>query len=107
MCGLAAMAALAGCATYEARPLDGSAELAALAARGIPDATTVASVPADSTGAPEPFDTTDGLDENEAVAVALILNTDLQAARAGLGEADALLIQAGVLPNPELGVTLL
>ena len=44
------------------------------------------------------------MDEGELVAVALTLNPGLRATRAELGEAQALLIQAGLWPNPEVGV---
>ncbi len=102
--GLGLLAALAGCASYEPRPLDARAELAALAARGLPDAVTVRSTGPDGSDHPAAFDASDGLSEDEAVAVALTLNPDLQAARESLGESAALLVSARVLPNPEIGV---
>jgi outer membrane protein TolC len=49
-----------------------------------------------------PFDPSDGLDEAELVAVGLTLNPDLQAKRLEIGEANALLISAGLWPNPVL-----
>ena len=52
------------------------------------------------------FDPSDGLDEGEVVAVALTLNPELRAKRLEIGEARALLISAGLWPNPEVGVGL-
>ncbi len=93
-----------GCVSYEPRPLDGRAELVALASRRVPDVVTVTE-DAQPFGRPaRAFDPADGLNENEAVAVALTLNPDLQASRAAIGESQALLISANVLPNPEIGV---
>ena len=42
----------------------------------------------------------------ELMAVAVVLNPDLRAARASIGESEALLIKAKTLPNPEIGVGL-
>ncbi|MBL8765279.1 MAG: TolC family protein [Phycisphaerae bacterium] len=95
---------LNGCATYEPRPLDARAEMAGLSARGLPDVNTIRADSFLGSNAAPAFDTSDGLTEDEAVAVALTLNTDLRAARAGLGEFKALLIGAKVFPNPEVGV---
>ncbi len=99
------VAALAGgCVGYEPRPLDARAELAALAARRLPDVVTVRDG-GESPGHGSPvFDPADGLSEDEAAAVALSLNTDLRVARVAIGESEALLVSARVLPNPELGV---
>src|SRR5262249_13399123 len=52
----------------------------------------------------EPFDPTNGLNERELMAVAVIMHPELQAARAAIGESEALLIAAKTLPNPEIGV---
>lgn len=99
-----AVTALAGCVNYAPRPLDARAELTALASRSLPDVVT------ERGGDPMPgipiaaFDLSDGVNEGEAVAVALTLNPDLQVARASIGESEALLVSARVLPNPELGV---
>jgi outer membrane protein TolC len=54
----------------------------------------------------ERFDPADGLDEAEMVAIALTLDPALQARRAQIGEADALLVSAGLWPNPEFGIGL-
>lgn len=102
--GLVVAALASGCASYEPRPLDARAELAALASRSLADVATVQPEEQGAGKADAAFDILDGLNEDEAVAVALTLNSDLRAARAGIGESDALLISANVLPNPEVGV---
>ena len=62
--------------------------------------------PGDASGAATMrFDPADGLDDAEVVAVALTLNPELRAKRAGVGEAQAALITAGLWPNPEVGVS--
>lgn len=102
--GLAVAVLAGGCASYEPRPLDARTELAALAARRLPDVITLrggSQAPDESAAA---FDLANGLNEDEAVAVALTLNPDLLIARAAIGESQALLIAANVLPNPEVGV---
>jgi outer membrane protein TolC len=102
----AALAFAGGCVSYEPQPLDGRAELAALSARSLQDLVQVRPATPGPRGNTTTFDLTDGLDEDEAVAVAITLNPDLQAARAAIGESDALLVSAKVLPNPEVGVGL-
>ncbi|MBI5940729.1 MAG: hypothetical protein HY859_09915, partial [Caulobacterales bacterium] len=92
--------ALTGCASYRPQPLDPSAELAALARRDL-------AVVVDRPTSLGPVDLNDGLDERELVALALCLNPDLAEKRAGLGLSDAALIEAGLWPNPEVGVTAL
>ena len=90
--------ALAGCTSYRAQPLDPSVELATLTHR---DLATLVPTPAFAPGA---IDLSDGLDERELVAIALRLNPDLAIRRAALGQAEAALIDAGLWPNPELGL---
>jgi outer membrane protein TolC len=96
---------LGGCVSYHPKPLDPRAELAALDARTLPAGTLVhlREGAAGPPGAPV-FDTSDGLSEAELMAVAVMLNPDLQAVRASIGETEALLITAKTLPNPEFGI---
>ncbi len=94
-----------GCVSYSPKPLDPRAELAVLNARGVPVGAAVHLQAATATDSVAPaFDPSDGLSEAELMAVAVMLNPELQAARASIGEAEALLISAGTLPNPEIGV---
>ncbi|MBX3367407.1 MAG: TolC family protein [Phycisphaeraceae bacterium] len=96
---------LGGCVSYQPKPLDPRAELAALDARTLPAGTLVQLRPA-AAGPPDApmFDASDGLSEAELMAVAVMLNPDLHAARASIGETEALLITAKTLPNPEVGL---
>jgi len=96
-----------GCATYEPKPLDPKGELAALSrlnltsiqvqraelGKGLSTSTATAA-----------FDPSDGLDDAELVSVALTHNPELRSRRLEVGEAEALLITAGLWPNPEVGV---
>jgi cobalt-zinc-cadmium efflux system outer membrane protein len=96
---------LGGCVSYHPKPLDPRAELAGLDARTLPAGTLVQlrDAAAEPPYAPV-FDASDGLSEAELMAVAVMLNPDLQAARASIGETEALLITAKTLPNPEVGI---
>lgn len=53
------------------------------------------------------FNPNDGFDEAELIAVALTLNPELRAKRLEIGEAQALLVSAGLWPNPDLGAVVL
>lgn len=95
----------AGCASYDPKPLEPSAEFAALGRQSLGDFVVEHAKPGEGgTSAPVAFDPTDGLDETEVIAVALTLNPDLRAKRLEFGQARALLIEAGLWPNPEVGV---
>lgn len=95
-----------GCAGYEPAPLDPGAEFAALRAATLDGLVVERARPGDGPGTPAaPFDAADGLDEDELVAVALTLHPALRARRLARGEAHARLIEAGLWPNPGLGVT--
>ena len=99
--GLAGLLALgsAACATYEPAPLAPLDLLRRLNAAGLPD------LPADvaPVGSRAPFDPTDGLSVAEAAGVALRLHPGLRVARAEVGVARALLVEAGLLPDPVVG----
>ncbi|MBX3357455.1 MAG: TolC family protein [Phycisphaeraceae bacterium] len=101
---LAAVGLLSGCVSYSPRPLDPRAELAALNSHTIPAATKVEMGASEAADGSDVFDPTDGLSDRELMAVAVVLSPDLRAARAGIGESEALLIKAKTLPNPEIGV---
>jgi outer membrane protein TolC len=104
-CALAAACTLAACASYEPAPLVAADELDALRARSVVEVRADALARRDALPEPSAFDVADGLDEAELVAVALTLNPGLQAQRGEIGEAEALLVTAGVLPNPTLAAS--
>ena len=96
----------AGCLTYDPQPLDPEAERAALANRSLEGFVVVHEKPGEEPrSAAAAFDPSDGLDERELVGAGLTLNPDLQAKRLEIGEANALLVTAGLWPNPVLGAT--
>lgn len=82
-----------GCTSYRADPLDPAAELAAFTKRDLTSAT--AAVPAADAN---------GLTEDHLVAIALRQHPDLAVVRARRGLADAVLIESGLWPNPELSL---
>ncbi len=96
---------VAGCVTYSEKPLIPAAELVQLR---VVDLTDLAEIR--RTG-PEhglrldagPFDPSDGLDERELVAFGLAASPELRERRLEIGGAEALLIQASLWPNPEIG----
>ncbi|MCG3134051.1 MAG: Cobalt-zinc-cadmium resistance protein CzcC [Planctomycetes bacterium] len=95
-----------GCVTYEPAPLDRDAELAALRATTLTGLVVEHARPGEQAAAPKrAFDAADGLDEDEVVSVALTLNPGLKAKRLEIGEAEALLVGAGLWPNPKFGVS--
>lgn len=98
---------VAGCAKYTPAPLDPHRELVALRDQTLNGLVVQRAAPGCENAPAQPvrFDLADGLDEAELVAVALTLNPDLRAKRLEIGEAQALLISAGLWPNPELGVS--
>jgi len=92
---------LSACATYQAHPLAQSPALAASIGQlrmrtdssshpELPEAWRKRQVKADN-----------GLDETEVAVLAVLNSPHLQAARAQMGEARALLIRAGLLPDPQ------
>lgn len=102
--GLTALG-MAGCAKYTPAPLDPGRELADLRGRSVSGFVVERAAPGQQReAAPTPFDSSDGLDEAEVVAVALTLNPALRARRLEMGEARSLLIAAGIWPNPEVGL---
>ena len=101
-----ATVAFCGCATYSERPIDLLEELRQLDDRGRqPKALTVAS-PAVEEWFPlrADIDLGDGLDIGEANALALFYSPELRDLRHQHKIAAAQLVQAGLLPNPEVFV---
>ena len=81
----------AGCASYAARPLVPEDELARLAAPAL-DSLRIEHARATAERVPLVFDARDGLDEAELAALALTIHPALNAKRAEIGEAQALLV---------------
>ncbi len=110
---LAALPPLAGCASpsprSRPRPLTPEAVDAALAPPALSDVGALRlRVPlADRERLPPaPFDLGDGLASDEAAILAVLANPELRAERSRRGVAEAQLLAAGILPNPELSASL-
>ncbi len=106
--GLVGACLLQACATYTPAPLVPDDELAGLRSVQLQTVRIEREAPGtDASARGTGFDLADGLDEAELVAVALTLNPELRARRLQLGEASALLVSAGLWPDPELAVSVL
>lgn len=96
-----------GCVAYRAQPLEPEAELAALGRRSLEGFVVEFAKPGQGRVAdPEKqaFDLSQGLGEDELIAVALTLSPELRAKRLEIGEAQAFLIAAGHWPNPVISL---
>src|SRR4051812_20981889 len=92
-----------GCAHYDAKPLTRDAVEQQLAASSDPSALRVATASLNHPILkPLEVDPARGLSPEEAAVVAVIANPELRAERAKRGVAAAQLLQAGLLPNPQL-----
>lgn len=86
---------LGGCATYSRKPLPAAPDLAS--------AVTVPSTRLVLPGLPpHPFNLARGLDETNVVTLAVLNNPELKAARLQAGVAAAQLLEAGLLPDPQV-----
>jgi len=98
----AAALALSACATYHARPLPQGPDLAR---------SPRLTVPAKSLRIPglqaHRFNAAHGLDMTDVVTLAVLNNPDLKAKRLQAGLARAQLLQAGLLPNPQVSASFL
>jgi len=97
---------LYGCATYHPRPIDRHAVRDAL----MPPTMEIIRIKARAIKhpilRPVDFDIRDGLSPDEAAVMAVIANPTLRAIRDRRGIAEAQLIQAGILPNPQISYNL-
>lgn len=95
-----------GCATYRPSPLSSEG----VEARLKPPSMAEVRVRAASLKHPLlhdiPFNTDDGLSPEEAAVLAVIANPELKALRDRRGVAKAQVLQAGLLPNPDLSFSL-
>jgi len=107
--GIAALAAIGGCQSYQRQPLDLDAHRRAWLQRS-PDSPGVAEyarrLAAAAPESPPGFDPADGLSLPEAQAVALVFSADLRLARLRAGVAQASALNAGQWEDPVLGVGL-
>ena len=88
---------LSGCATFRPRPLPTQPDLTRTLALTVPVSRL------DLPGLkPHPFDPADGLDETTVVALAVLNDPNLKAARLKAGVAEAQLLEAGLLPDPRI-----
>jgi outer membrane protein TolC len=97
---LAAALSLTGCATYADLPLDTGAGVASVSQLIAP--TAAMPLPALST---HRFDPADGLDVTEVAMLAVANSPDLRLKRDELGIARAQAFAAGLLPDPQLGLS--
>lgn len=95
---LVMVALLSGCATYHALPLPKGSDLAS--------SVSALRVPGKGAKGTVAFNAADGLSLPEAVELAVFNNPDLRAERAGRGLARAQLLQAGLLPDPQISTSL-
>jgi len=106
VCAAALVAPFAGCARYSSEPLTSEAVEKALA----PPAADVLRVEAQEIKHPilKPVELTpdEGLSPDQAAVLAVLVNPSLRAKRDERGIARAQLLQAGILPNPSLSLSL-
>lgn len=103
LCCICSLGLLSGCATYQAVKLNTTARLK----------TTVEQLKTDASGhmeLPRPWrsnsiNPADGLNEAELIQLAVLNNPHLAAVQSMLKEASAQLIQAGLLPDPQLNLS--
>lgn len=93
---------LAGCVPYEPRPLDPEDEWRRLEGLSLDNLKSQGGASGIGNSDLPPFDYSNGLSSDEAASLAVVLNPALRALRLRAGIADAQIIDAGVLPNPEL-----
>jgi len=94
-----------GCQTYHPQPLTAESVDQALRATGMSALSVRASKLHHPLLPPLAIDLRDGLDPDEAALVAVLVHPMLRAVRDERGLADAQLLQAGLLPNPQLSGT--
>ncbi len=101
--GVAITLGVGGCRTHEPRPIDASALADAFLAR-TPELPVVGDPTGEEAGPGADFAGDDRLDVDRAVAIALVFNADLRVRRAESGVARAIAENAGLWPDPEIGL---
>ncbi len=97
---------LAGCATYRAQPLASADFAAALEPPALPAVRIAAEKLSHPLLAPLVIDGRDGFTPDEIAVIAVIASPRLRALRDQRGVAQAQVMQAGLLPNPQFGYSL-
>ncbi len=96
---------LAGCQSYQPRPLDARSHLDAWSARAIDDASLSDFIESlDAADHTEPFEPSDGIDLHEAERIALYYNPDLRLSRLRAGVNAASAEHAGRWDDPEFSI---
>lgn len=103
---MAALMLLAGCAQYHAMPITSNAIDRRLAPPNQVDLRIQADAIKHPILRPVSFNPQDGLSPDEAAILAVLVNPSLRTIRDGRGIAEAQLLQAGLLPNPQLSASL-
>jgi len=103
---MAALAALAGCASYTPEPLPPARELVERKTPDMERLKVAAKELHHPLLRPVTIDLSDGLSPDEAAVLAVLANPELVAVRGAHGEAAAQLVTAGLLPNPSLAAEL-
>ena len=96
---------LTGCSTYHAQPLDRAAVDAALQPPAVEAVRVAAEKIHHPLLKPMAIDGRDGFTPDELAVMAVIVSPKLRALRDQRGVAQAQILQAGLLPNPQLGAT--
>ncbi len=104
----AALLLAGGCSTYDGKPdaLGAAAVDAALAAPSIASVKIAAARLQHPLMAPLTIDGRDGFTPDELAVMAVVTSPQLRALRAQRGVSRAQVLQAGILPNPQLGYSL-
>ena len=95
--------ALGGCSTYEANPIDGASVNRALEPEPLDSVKVAASQLKHPLLAPIVIDGRGGFTPEEVAVMVVVVSPDLRALRDQRGVAEAQILQAGILPNPQLG----
>lgn len=103
---LAALALASGCVTYHAQPLTTASVEAALRAPELGAVKVAAEKISHPLLRPLAIDGRDGFTPDEIAVMTVIASPRLRAARDARGVVQAQVVQAGLLPNPQLGYTL-
>lgn len=94
------------CATYHSKPLNNKVVSEELEVPDIKELNIKAAATGNPLLKPVTIDFNNGISPDEAAILSVIGNYELRAERDKKGIARAQLLQAGILPNPQLGITL-